>query len=62
VSAGPTRRQVIAKCGLMLAGAVAGGGTVPTERTALRVAIAETPLTCTWTTRVWGYSRSATPV
>jgi len=62
VSAAPlTRRQLIAQCELMLAGVVASDGTVDTARTALRVGIAETPITRTWTTRVWGYGRSATP-
>lgn len=36
--------------------------TVDAARTALQVGIAETPITPTWPTRLWGYDRTANPL
>jgi neutral ceramidase len=65
-----TRRQMIGRSGLLLsgtgvfsdAGVFSKARTVDTARTALRVGIAQTAITPTWPTRLWGYDRSANPL
>ncbi|HWB86196.1 MAG TPA: neutral/alkaline non-lysosomal ceramidase N-terminal domain-containing protein [Bryobacteraceae bacterium] len=54
-----TRRQAMECCALLLAGARAGMSAA--TKTALRVGVAETAITPSWPTRLWGYDRSANP-
>ncbi|HWB86197.1 MAG TPA: neutral/alkaline non-lysosomal ceramidase N-terminal domain-containing protein [Bryobacteraceae bacterium] len=52
-----SRRSMMARCGLLLAGA----GALGMAKTGLRVGMAETVITPSWPTRLWGYNRTKNP-